>query len=163
MHLLQDGNAHGYDQDQKNGEIYGCAEELLETLPHGYDTYLGPQFFGGSDLSGGQWQRVALARALFRDADLVILDEPTAALDPRAEAALFATVREIFADRSVVLISHRFATVRLADYIYVLDEGKVIEHGDHERLMANEALYAELFTLQAAAFGFQEPPAPAPG
>ena len=70
------------------------ADQLLEALPHGYDTYLGPQFFGGSDLSGGQWQRVALARALFRDAELVILDEPTAALDPRAEAALFAAVRE---------------------------------------------------------------------
>ncbi len=137
------------------------ADQLLEALPNGYDTLLGPQFFGGSDLSGGQWQRVALARALFRDAELVILDEPTAALDPRAEAALFVAVRELFADRSVVLISHRFATVRLADHIYVLDQGRVIEHGDHEQLMANKALYAELFTLQASAFGLQEPPAPA--
>ncbi len=138
------------------------ADKLLEALPHGYDTYLGPQFFGGSDLSGGQWQRVALARALFRDAELVILDEPTAALDPRAEAALFVAVRELFADRSVLLISHRFATVRLADYIYVLDEGRVTEHGDHEELMGKKGLYAELFTLQASAFGLQEPPSQIP-
>jgi ATP-binding cassette subfamily B protein len=130
------------------------ADQLLENLPSGYETYLGPQFFGGSDLSGGQWQRVALARALFRDAELVILDEPTAALDPRAEAALFVAVRELFADRSVVLNSHRFATVRRADHIYVLGEGRVIEHGDHAHLMANKGLYVELFTLQASAYGF---------
>ena len=95
---------------------------------------------------------------LFRDAELVVLDEPTAALDPRAEAALFAAVREVFAGRSVVLISHRFATVRQADHIYVLDQGKVIEHGDHDQLMAHQGLYAELFTLQASAFGLEEPP-----
>jgi ATP-binding cassette subfamily B protein len=134
------------------------AQAFLEALPHGYDTFLGPQFFGGSDLSGGQWQRVALARAFFRDAELVILDEPTASLDPRAEAALFSAVRELFAGRSVLLISHRFATVRLADHIYVLEEGRMVEHGDHDQLMAANGLYAELFTLQASAFGLHEPP-----
>ncbi len=138
------------------------AQSFLEDLPHGYDTYLGPQFFGGSDLSGGQWQRVALARAFFRDAELVILDEPTAALDPRAEAALFSAVRELFSGRAVVLISHRFATVRMADHIYVLDEGRMVEHGDHDKLMAGNGLYAELFTLQASAFGLREPPSPSP-
>ena len=135
------------------------AAPFLEALAHGFETYLGPQFFGGTDLSGGQWQRVALARAFFRDAELVILDEPTAALDPRAEAALFASVRELFAERSVVLISHRFATVRFADHIYVLDDGRVLEHGTHGQLMAGQGLYAELFSLQASAFGLQEPPA----
>jgi ATP-binding cassette subfamily B protein len=138
------------------------AKSFVEDLPHGYDTYLGPQFFGGSDLSGGQWQRVALARAFFRDAELVILDEPTAALDPRAEAALFSVVRQLFSGRSVVLISHRFATVRLADHIYVLDQGRMIEHGAHDQLMGRNGLYAELFTLQASAFGLREPPSPAP-
>jgi ATP-binding cassette subfamily B protein len=132
------------------------ADAFLEALPNGYNTYLGPQFFGGSDLSTGQWQRVALARAFFRDAELVILDEPTASLDPRAEAALFAAVRELFAGRSVVLISHRFATVRLADHIYVLEAGRLIEHGDHDELMAHNGVYAELFTLQASAFGLYE-------
>jgi ATP-binding cassette subfamily B protein len=138
------------------------AQSFVEDLPHGYDTYLGPQFFGGSDLSGGQWQRVALARAFFRDAELVILDEPTAALDPRAEADLFSVVRQLFSGRSVVLISHRFATVRLADHIYVLDQGKMVEHGTHDQLMARNGLYAELFTLQASAFGLHEPPSSAP-
>jgi ATP-binding cassette subfamily B protein len=138
------------------------AKSFVDDLPHGYDTYLGPQFFGGSDLSGGQWQRVALARAFFRDAELVILDEPTAALDPRAEAALFSVVRQLFSGRSVVLISHRFATVRLADHIYVLDQGRMIEHGAHDQLMGRNGLYAELFTLQASAFGLREPPSPAP-
>jgi ATP-binding cassette, subfamily B, bacterial len=133
------------------------AHSFLEALPHGFDTYLGPQFFGGSDLSTGQWQRVALARAFFRDAELVILDEPTAALDPRAEAALFVAVRELFAGRSVLLISHRFATVRLADHIYVLEAGHMIEHGHHEQLMALNGVYAELFTTQASAFGLYEP------
>lgn len=132
------------------------ADTFLEALPDGYETYLGPQFFGGSDLSTGQWQRVALARAFFRDAELVILDEPTASLDPRAEAALFAAVRELFAGRSVVLISHRFATVRLADHIFVLEAGQVVEHGDHDELMARNGLYAELFTTQASAFGLFE-------
>jgi len=138
------------------------ARSFVEDLPNGYETYLGPQFFGGSDLSGGQWQRVALARAFFRDAELVVLDEPTAALDPRAEAALFSAVRQLFAGRSVVLISHRFATVRLADHIYVLDQGRVVEHGDHDKLMAANGLYAELFTIQASAFGLHEPPPPSP-
>ena len=140
----------------RQAAIRSGANDLIEALPNGYDTYLGPQFFGGSDLSTGQWQRVALARAFFRDAELVILDEPTASLDPRAEAALFAAVRELFAGRSVVLISHRFATVRLADHIYVLDAGRLIEHGDHDELMARNGLYAELFTMQASAFGLYE-------
>jgi ATP-binding cassette subfamily B protein len=151
-----------HDQEGiEEAAVRSGADRVIAELPDGYDTYLGPQFFGGSDLSGGQWQRVALARAFFRDADLVILDEPTAALDPRAEAALFAAVRQLFRGRSVVLISHRFATVRLADHIYVLDAGRLVEHGSHDQLMSEGGLYSELFTLQAAAFGLDEPPAAA--
>jgi ATP-binding cassette, subfamily B, bacterial len=140
----------------REAAVKAGANRFLEALPDGYDTYLGPQFFGGSDLSTGQWQRVALARAFFRDAELIVLDEPTASLDPRAEAALFSAVRELFAGRSVVLISHRFATVRLADHIYVLEAGQMIEHGDHDELMAHNGVYADLFTTQASAFGLSE-------
>jgi ATP-binding cassette subfamily B protein len=146
-----------WERAGERGAVRAAAEAahiapVLDALPDGFATFLGPQFFGGSDLSGGQWQRVALARAMFRDARLVILDEPTAALDPRAEAALFQAVRRLFAGRSVLLISHRFATVRMADVIYVLEDGRVVESGSHAELMADPHLYAELFTLQAAPF-----------
>jgi ATP-binding cassette subfamily B protein len=124
----------------------------LATLPRGYATLLGPQFQGGTDLSVGQWQRVALARAFFRDAPLVILDEPTAALDARAEHELFERLRELLAGRSVLLISHRFSSVRAADRIYVLRDGTIVEHGTHDELVEAGGLYAELFTLQAAAY-----------
>jgi len=128
------------------------AHEDLTALPQGYATLLGPQFHGGTDLSVGQWQRVALARAFFRDAPLVILDEPTAALDARAEHELFERLRELLAGRSVLLISHRFSSVRAADRIYVLRDGEIVEHGTHEELVDADGLYAELFTLQAAAY-----------
>jgi ATP-binding cassette, subfamily B, bacterial len=128
------------------------ADKDLSALPRGYATLLGPQFVGGTDLSVGQWQRVALARAFFRDAPLVILDEPTAALDARAEHQLFERLRELLAGRSVLLISHRFSSVRAADRIYVLREGAIIEHGTHAELVDAAGLYAELFTLQAAAY-----------
>jgi len=134
------------------------AHPFLSALPDGYATLLGPQFVGGTDLSGGQWQRVALARAFFRDAPFVILDEPTATLDARAEAELFDRIRALLAGRTVLLISHRFSTVRSADRIYVLAGGRVVEHGTHAELMALGGRYAELFTLQAAGYLDPVPP-----
>ena len=128
------------------------AHDDLERLPDGYATMLGPAFHGGTDLSIGQWQRVALARTLFRDAPFVILDEPTAALDARAEHELFAGIRELLVGRSVLLISHRFATVRTADRIHVMRAGAIAESGTHDELMAARGLYAELFEFQAAPY-----------
>jgi ATP-binding cassette subfamily B protein len=128
------------------------ADADLERLPDGYDTVLAPAFDGGTDLSTGQWQRVALARAVFRDAPFVILDEPTAALDARAEHELFASIRELLAGRSVLLISHRFASVRTADRIHVLHAGAIVESGTHDELIARGGRYASLFELQASPY-----------
>jgi ATP-binding cassette subfamily B protein len=128
------------------------ADQDIGTLPEGYQTLLGPAFINGTDLSQGQWQRIALARTFFRDAPFVILDEPTAALDAKAEHELFARIGELLADRSVLLISHRFSTVRSAHRIYVLDHGRVTESGTHEELLAVAGTYAELFTLQASPY-----------
>ncbi len=127
-------------------------DEAISSLPDGYDTLLGPEFYGGTSFSGGQWQRMALARAFFREAPIVILDEPTAALDPRAEAALYASMGEIFKGRGVLLISHRFGSVRTADRIYVLEAGRVIESGTHSELVEADGHYAELFRLQASRY-----------
>jgi ATP-binding cassette subfamily B protein len=128
------------------------ADDFLSRLPEGYETMLGREFSGGYDLSIGQWQRVALARAFFRDAPFVILDEPTAALDARAESRLFERLHELLRGRSVLLISHRFSSVRSADRIYVLEGGKVVEQGTHQELMDEGGRYSELFTLQARAY-----------
>jgi len=128
------------------------AHEFLAGLPEGYETFLGPEFEGGKELSVGQWQRVALARAFFRDAPFIILDEPTAALDARAEHDLFESVRTLCRGRSVLLISHRFSSVRSADRIYVLEAGQVVEAGSHDQLMELGGRYADLFTLQASAY-----------
>jgi ATP-binding cassette subfamily B protein len=128
------------------------AHEFLAALPRGYDTVLSRAFAGGEDLSIGQWQRVALARAFYRDAAFLVLDEPTAALDARAEQDLFESLRQLCRGRSVLFISHRLSSVRSADRIYVLDHGEIVEQGSHDDLVVTGGLYAELFTLQAAAY-----------
>jgi ATP-binding cassette subfamily B protein len=128
------------------------ADRFVAALPHGYETVLSKEFTDGTDLSLGQWQRLALARAFYRDAPFVILDEPTASLDPAAEAELFTRIRELFADRTVIIISHRFSNVRAADRIYVLEDGRVIENGTHDQLMAADRTYANLFQTQASAY-----------
>lgn len=136
------------------------ALELLEALPLGWDTVLSREYAGGVDLSGGQWQRVALARALFairHGARVLVLDEPTAFLDVRAEAEFFERFLEITAGATTIVISHRFSTVRRAEHICVLDGGRIVEEGTHEALVASGGRYAEMFLVQAARFAGPEP------
>lgn len=128
------------------------AASLLPRLPERYGQILGRRFKGGVDLSGGEWQKVALARAYMRDAQVLILDEPTASLDARAEYEVFRRFAGLMAGRMAVIISHRFSTVRMADRIVVLDEGRVVEEGRHDELIARSGLYSELFALQAEGY-----------
>jgi len=128
------------------------ASALLPRLPGGYQQMLGRRFEEGVDLSGGEWQKVALARAYMREAEVLILDEPTAALDARAEYEVFVRFNELMAGRMAVVISHRFSTVRMADRIIVLRGGEVVEEGTHAELAAHDGLYAELFQMQAAGY-----------
>lgn len=128
------------------------ADGVAVRLGNGYDQLLGRRFAGGVELSGGEWQRVALARAYMRDAQVLVLDEPTAALDARAEYEVFQRFVEVTQGRTAVLISHRFSTVRMADRILVLRAGQLVDHGTHDELLARDGLYAELFGLQAAGY-----------
>lgn len=128
------------------------ATGIVDELGHGLSSVVGRLFEGGHDLSGGQWQRLALARLIYRDADLCILDEPTANLDPAAEREVFESLRGLLADRMGIVISHRFSTVRTADEILVLEDGRVVERGPHDALMAQGGKYAEMFLKQAAGY-----------
>ncbi|WP_183130277.1 ABC transporter ATP-binding protein [Rhodococcus sp. SBT000017] len=129
--------------------------ETIASLPSGFDTMLGRDLDDGLDLSGGQWQRMALARALLKNSSLIVLDEPSAALDPRAENELFHDVRRVLDGRAALLISHRYSNVKHADRIYVLDGGRVVECGSHYELMSRGGKYADLFTLQSAAYSIE--------
>ena len=128
------------------------ADDVIARLPKGYDQVIGKRFKNGVDLSGGEWQKVAIARAYMRDAQLLILDEPTAALDARSEFEVFQRFKELSAGKTAVLISHRFSSVRMADRILVLADGQVEAVGTHEELLAQRGRYAELFELQAAGY-----------
>jgi ATP-binding cassette, subfamily B, bacterial len=128
------------------------AEDFIQRLPKGYETVLGHEFEDQGELSLGEWQKVALARAFLRAAQLIILDEPTSWMDARAEYEVFRSFRQLLQGRMVLLISHRFSTVRLADYIYVLEGGKIIEGGTHDKLIHCGGKYAQLFEIQAASY-----------
>jgi ATP-binding cassette subfamily B protein len=128
------------------------SEWLVKKMPNGLDSKVGRLFEGGHDLSGGEWQRLALARIMYRDADIWILDEPTSSLDPEAEAAIFAELKENLKGRIGIVISHRFSTVRIADRIAVVADGRITEVGTHEELLAAQSRYSQLFELQAAGY-----------
>jgi ATP-binding cassette, subfamily B, bacterial len=131
----------------------GMASEFIDSLPSGFNTQLGKWFREGRELSGGQWQKIALARAFMRSrADILVLDEPTAAMDAEAEANIFEHFRDLAGNRIAILISHRFSTVRMADQIIVIQDGRIVEHGSHEQLMTLDGHYAHLFSLQAQGY-----------
>jgi ATP-binding cassette subfamily B protein len=157
MSFAQNIAVGNIDETDNRPLIEAAAEKslanlLAQKLPHQYDQALGRRFNDGVELSGGEWQKVALARAYMKDAQLLILDEPTSSLDARAEYEVFQRFAELTKGKSAVLISHRFSTVRMADRILVLNKGELIEAGSHEELLQNEGRYAELFHLQAKGY-----------
>ncbi|MEZ5464029.1 MAG: ABC transporter ATP-binding protein [Lysobacteraceae bacterium] len=149
------GDVTAFDDEArwKEAAEKGMADEFIDAMSEGYQTQLGRWFNNGRELSGGQWQKIALSRAFMRsDADILVLDEPTAAMDAGAEAAIFARFRELSGNRIAILISHRFSTVRMADEIIVIRRGRILERGSHESLMQQDGHYAHLFSLQAEGY-----------
>ncbi len=142
----------GNDEKIRNAAELSLANQVISEFKKGYDQQLGKRFYKGQELSGGQWQKVALARAYMKNAEVMILDEPTSALDAKAESDVFERFIGLTKGKTSIIISHRFSTVRQADRILVLEEGKVLEIGTHEQLMANNSLYSELFNLQAEGY-----------
>lgn len=136
----------------ESAAVRAGAQELIAGLREGYETVMGPEFYGGTEISSGQWQRVALARGFFRSAGLLILDEPTASLDPDAEHELFTEIRAAAGGRPVLLVSHRFSTVRGADRIYVMQDGRICESGSHSQLTLAAGAYARMFRRQATGY-----------
>ncbi len=139
------------DRIEKAAEL-SLADEVVSELTYGYEQQLGKRFVKGQELSGGQWQKIALARAYMKNAEVMILDEPTSALDAKAESEVFERFIHLIKNKTSVIISHRFSTVRQADRIIVLEEGSILESGTHQELMDNNKLYAQLFTLQAEGY-----------
>jgi ATP-binding cassette subfamily B protein len=137
----------------REAAVEGMAADVIDRLPMGYHTQLGKWFEDGRELSGGQWQKIALSRAFMRSqADILVLDEPTAAMDAAAEASIFEHFSRLTKDRIAILISHRFSTVRMADQIALIHEGRIVEHGTHEELMQLDGRYKKLFSLQARGY-----------
>jgi ATP-binding cassette, subfamily B, bacterial len=139
-------------QRVERAATHSHADEVIGRLPEGYAQRIGKKFKNGIELSGGEWQKIAIARAYMREAEVLILDEPTAALDARSEFEVFQRFKDLSRGKTAVLISHRFSSVRMADRIFVLLDGKVEAAGTHDELMAKPGLYAELFELQASGY-----------
>lgn len=136
------------EENMKSAAKQADIHDTISNLPLGYDTYLSRDIKGGIQLSGGQWQKLAIARAFYRDSKLLILDEPTSAVDALSEEKIFDNIRENAKHKTTLIVSHRFATVRKAKRIIVIDNGEVVEDGDHSTLMLNGGLYSDMYKTQ---------------